>query len=113
VNRRCDPAARRRDLLVRFALKPAVELRLAVAGEWQMRMRVDKARNRGGAARVEIGIDGCVEIGVNIRLASDECEAAVADDDDRILVDGELAQRTAAQRAAAERRGDLGQIANQ
>jgi hypothetical protein len=78
-----------------------------------MRVRVDEAGNRGGAVRVEIRIDGRAEIGVDVGLASDECETAVADDDDRIVVDGQLAYRTAAQRTAAARRGDLGQIADQ
>ena len=78
-----------------------------------MRVRVDEAREGGGAARVKIGVDARAEIGGDVGLASNERETTVANDDDRVVVDGELAQRTAAQRAAAERRGDLRQIADQ
>src|SRR5262249_8511260 len=100
-----DPTARGRDLLVRLAEQAAVELRLAKARERKMRVRVDEAGDRRRAARVEVVVDDeirrLVPLGTNVR------EAAVIDDDDRLLVDAQL---PAAHRGG---RGDLRQIADE
>ena len=79
-----DPAAGRRDLLVGLALQPAVELRLAQAGERDVRVRVDEARDGRGPARVEVVVDG--QPAGRSLSRPDEGEASVADHDDRVLV---------------------------
>src|SRR3954451_17295898 len=104
VDGRRDPTAGRGDVFVRFALETPVEFRFAVAREGKMRVRVDETGNGGRATGIEIRVDARKEIGIDVRLASDECETAVADDDGGVVVDGQLAHGAAAQRSAAERR---------
>src|SRR5213076_2459089 len=63
----------------------------------------------GGTARVEVLVDGDRVPA----LGSDECEAAVADDDDRILLHAQLAQGASTHGGAADGRSNLREIANQ
>src|SRR5207244_1379728 len=61
--------------------------------------------------RVEVIVDD--DLARLVALRPDVGEASAVDDDDRLVVDGQLAHGGAAHRAAATRRGNLRQVADE
>jgi hypothetical protein len=108
---RGDPAAGRGDLLVRLPLQAAVELRLAEAGEGDVRVRVDEAGDGGRAVRVDVVVD--LKLGREVALAADEGEAAVLDHQHRAVEHAQLAHGPAAGGGGAEGRRHLGEVSDQ
>ena len=74
-----------------------------------MRMRIDEAGNRAGSARIEIVVDR-MRI---VAFTADVGDALSVDDDHRVFVNAQIAQRAAALRLAANGRGDLGEVADE
>ena len=107
-----DAAAGRVQLLVGGAARPERELLYPVAGEAGVRVAVDEAGDRRQAARVEL-FDLPVER-FQVAHPADRGDAAVLAEDVRVLDHLDLVEGVAAARpAAAGRRGELGEVADE
>ena len=100
-----DASAGSGDLLVGGAGDTLLEFIGAVAGEDQMRVRIDETRRNTAASRVDYGCVGG-NAGAHLGLGSNCGNIAVLDEQRCVLDDGEIAQFCACARACETANGD-------